>query len=119
MRRTRVGASRFEALVGLRIPRLYRGTHGPPVPNIIYAMTRTATIALPISNIVCLSTATSLLSTGNLLSFTQSHSSQPLELSLCTLQRYGRARLFKARSLLSKFASESQPLIADRLAGHS
>jgi hypothetical protein len=38
----------------------YCPTKFPPNPNIMYAMKRTATTALPISSIVCLSTATSL-----------------------------------------------------------
>jgi hypothetical protein len=41
-------------------PTSYRGTEIPPGPNIIYAMNRTAAIALPMSKIVCLSTPTSL-----------------------------------------------------------
>jgi hypothetical protein len=38
----------------------YRGTEIPPGPNIMYAMKRTATVALPLSNIVCLSTTNGL-----------------------------------------------------------
>jgi len=41
-----------------------RGTDIPPDPDIMYAINRTATIALPMSSIVCLSTATSLNSTA-------------------------------------------------------
>jgi hypothetical protein len=40
--------------------RNYRGTNIPPAPSITDAMMSTATIALPMSNIVCLSIATSL-----------------------------------------------------------
>jgi hypothetical protein len=46
----------------------HRGSHVPPGPNIMYAMNRTATIALPMSIIVCLSTATSLNPNRNSLS---------------------------------------------------
>ena len=42
-------------------------TDGPVAPNIMYAMTRTATIALPMSNILFLSTATSLNSVARTL----------------------------------------------------
>jgi hypothetical protein len=45
----------------------YRGTDIPLGSNIMYAMNRTATIALPMSSIVCLSTATSLNSNRNAL----------------------------------------------------
>jgi len=44
----------------------YRGTNVASVPIIIYAITRTSTMAPPISNILFLSTATSSLSTTNL-----------------------------------------------------
>jgi hypothetical protein len=41
----------------------YRGTKIPIRPIIIYAMNRRATIALPMSNIVCLSTVASITQT--------------------------------------------------------
>ena len=46
---------------------LYQGIDGPVAANIMYAIRSTATTALPMSNIVCLSIATSLNSNRNLL----------------------------------------------------
>src|SRR5262249_33601265 len=50
----------------VRVPELaYRGSDVPSGPNIIYAIARTSAMALPISNILVLSTATSSLNTNN------------------------------------------------------
>jgi len=48
-------------------PPLYRDINSPPGPTSTEAITSMATIALPMSNIVCLSTATSLNTSRNLL----------------------------------------------------
>jgi hypothetical protein len=45
----------------------YRGTKIPPGPSIMDAITSTATIALPMSNILCLSISTSLKPNRNLV----------------------------------------------------
>src|SRR5215475_12448962 len=74
----------------------YRGTKIPPAPSITDAIMSTATIALPMSNIVCLSTATSLNSNRNLL-----QQKIPRQLPLVILEG-GSPRLFPASHRYSR-----------------
>jgi hypothetical protein len=60
----------------------YRGTDIPPGPDIMYAINRTATIALPMSSIVCLSTATP--STQTEMSFEQWYETATLSQKFAT-----------------------------------